>query len=872
MTTLAGWVYRALLWLTPPDFRREHGQEAAALFRRSLAEGRARRVAWRALRVVRGWWGVVQVAAAEWADVLRGSRTRDGGWGVVRSTSLAAAQAVRSIKRAPAISLGVVALLGLGIGATTTVLSVVDGVLVRPLPYPEADRLLMVDQGAHSWPDFLDWREHVAALEPLVAGSGFSLTLAADVLQDIEGARVSAGFFGLFGATAAIGRLPTDAELEAKAPVAVVSYAAWERRWGSDPGLVGRTLTLNGSPIEVVGVLAADFVPPRPVTGSADVFLALDESMELALHDRSWTVVGRLRPGASIDQARVELRERAEAGALTVPEVYLDQRGELARTFPPVSLQEAIAGDARAPLIVLLVGASLLMLVAVGNATSLMLARAAARRGELAIRRTLGAGRALAGQLLLESLMLSLAGAAVGLGVAVGGLELIQAFDPGDIPRVDAIRIDIRVAGLAALLALVAGLGAGLVPAIRSGQVAPASMLRRAGGRGRMAGSAGRGLVVAEAALASLLLVGSMTVVHGLRDLLQSDPGFSPESRWTASINVGRDASEADRAATAERIRDRLATLPGVRAVGAGVTVPFQISGGSRCCWWGSLTFEEQHIPELWVHPVTPGYFSAVGIPLQAGREFTPDDPTEGVIPIVLNHLARAALFGDDDPVGRPLRFEDQELVVAGVIQGVQHWGADQDVESAFYVPYDAMGTWASGLTFVLHSAVAPQRGEVVGAVSEVAPGAIVSEVGTMTTLMADSLARQRFYTMILSVFALVALILAMAGLGGTLLYDARRRRHELGVRMALGAPAAQMARSVLRGALTTVALGAVLGLIAYLPLRRFTESVVPGVDTIDPTTLAVFALLLTASVLVASWIPARLVAATDPVRALRGE
>ncbi len=855
--------------LAPAGFRRDDGGESAALFRRSLeelgAKGRSRRI-WR------GLGGAVEVVGAEWLDMLRPMRTRRREVGMRGSWKAAAHQAARAVTRSPGVGLGVVALLGLGIGATLTVLSVVEGVLLRPLPYPDADRLLLVEQGAHSWPDYLDWRDNVPVLDRVVAGSGFSLTLAADVLQEVEGARVSAGFFELFGARTALGRLPTDTELERRAPVAVLSYAAWERRWGSDPDIVGRTLTLNGVATEVVGVLSDDFIAPRPMTGAADVFLALDPDMSLGVGDRSWTVVARLRGGGTLDEARAALLERAEGRAVVEPRIYLDEAGNLRRTFPPVPLREAIAGDARTPLMILLAGAVLLLLVAVCNAAALLVARSAARRGEIAIRRALGAGSALNVQLVLEAVLLSFAGGLVGVVVALGGLESIQALDPGDVPRVETLTIDGRVALWAGALALLAGVMAGWVPALRSSRVGPAQMLRRSdsGTRGRTTGVAGRGLVVVEAALASLLLAGSMTVVHGLRGLLETDPGFDPSDAWTVSINVGREAAEADRVLAARQIRERLTRLAGAQAVGAGVTLPYEIHSGRRCCWWGSLAYGEVEIADLWVHPVTPGYFEAVGIDMVAGRGFNPDDSSDGVTPVVLNGVATRALFGEGTAVGQQIRFDERELIVAGVVGDVQHWGADQPVEPEVYVPYDAMGAWASSLRFVVRGQVAPQRSEIVGAVAEVAPSAIVSEMQAFDALMSDSLARQRFYSLVLTTFAGVALALAMAGLAGTLLYDARQRRHELGVRMALGAPSGRMARAVLMRGLATVGVGAVLGLAAYWPLRRFAGSVVPGVETVAPGALVWFTVLLSAAVVIASWAPARLVAATDPARALR--
>ncbi len=872
MSTVAALVYRILLLLSPPGFRRECGGAAQALFERSLI-GRSGRELMR--RVLRGWWGLMQVTAAEWEEQFFGVPNAKRQWrgGVAMSISKMTTlrQAVRSVVRSPALSLGVIGLLGLGVGATVTVLSVVDGVLIRSLPYPESDRILLVDEGAHSWPDFIDWRETVPAFQVMAAGSGYSVILAGDVLQDIPVARVSGGFFELFDLEARVGRLPTDEELESDVPVGVLSHPAWERRWGADPDIVGRTVTLNGQPVEVIGVLSADFVPPQAITGTPDIILPIDQDGNLTRHDRSYTVLGRLAEGATIAQARAGLRSRAEAFATIEPDLYLDSDGALRRTFPPVTLQEATSGDARPPLLILLTGAGLLLLVAIGNAASLLLARGEARQGELAVRRALGGGPSIRHQLLTEATLLSLAGGALGLLAAMAGVRLVQAFEPGDLPRVEALAIDLRVTAMATALALLAGLLVGVIPAVRSGRSSPATTLRRAeaGARGRHAGTAGRWLVVAEATLASLLLVGSLTVVEGLRGLLSSDPGFDPANVWTVSINMGQ-LSDEESSTTGEQIRATLSDMPGVNAAGAGRTVPFQVVGGSRCCWVGELEYNGVEVDRIWIHPVTPGYFEALGITVAAGRSFRDEDHTTTNGPIILNQTAAREVFGDQDPIGRIARFGEQPLEVIGVIEDVNHWGADQDVEAEFYGTHDPFGGWASNLTFVMRAESAPSTTAIAAAVADVAPQAIVSDVMSMESRMSDSLSRQRFYSMILSIFAGFSLVLAMSGLGGTLLYDARQRRHELGVRMALGAPATRMARGVLVRGLLTVGTGAVLGLLAYWPLRRFTETVAPGVNAVDVSALAGFGGLLFVAVLLASWVPARLVAATDPAKALR--
>ncbi|MGD2067502.1 MAG: ADOP family duplicated permease [Gemmatimonadota bacterium] len=877
---LAVGVYRVLLLLLPGSFRREHGEDSVALFRRTLRDARAeggRRGAWRAARS--GWVGVLRGAGEEVVEAVSGGPA-SGGSDRRRGramTGSAVVQAWRSVARSPGVTAGVVGLLGLGIGATVTVLSVVDGVLVRALPYPEPERLAVVTEAAHSWPDFLDWRETVPAFETLAAASGQTLTLTDDRPVEVEGARVSDGFFRLLGARVVRGRLPSEDEFLEGSAVAVLGHAAWERRWGGDPGLIGRTISVDGRPVEVIGMLSADFLPPAALTGPAvDLWVPVDPGdPDLDRHDRSFAVVGRLADGATLDEAADQLAARAEAFAREFPDTYAEADGSPVRTFPPVTLREATSGEARGPLLVLLAGAALLLLVACGNAASLLLARGTARRGELAVRRAMGGGRgAILGQLLAEAGILGVGAGAVGLALARGGLELLRAFEPGDLPRLGEVALDVRVVAVAVAVAVTTGVLAGLLPAWRGARVAPAAALRRAGEgtRGRTAAGRGRWLVAVEAALASLLLVGSLAVVRGFGSLVATDPGFRPEGAWAVSVNVGRDVPEEQRGSDARRIRERLAAVPGVEAVGAGFAVPFEVSGGRRCCWLGELLYAEREIERIWVHPVTSGYFQALGARFRSGGGFEPSDRSggEGAFPAIINARAARELFGSADPTGEPVRFASLEMRVLGVVEDLRTWGADQPVEPELYIPYDPRGTWASGLTFAVRGRSLPPLTALREIVGEVAPRAVVSEVRPLEAVMAASLARQRFYTLVLGVFAGCALALAGAGLCGSLLYDVRRRRHEMGVRMALGAPAGGLVRRVVLGGLGTVSLGAVVGLAAFWPLRRHLEGVVPGAGPGSPWVVAGFAAILAAVALLASWLPARLVSRTDPARALR--
>lgn len=791
-------------------------------------------------------------------------------------------QALRSVGRAPGLSLGVIALLALGVGATTTVFSVVDGVMIRELPYPDADRLVVISEGAHSWPDIVDWGRTVPAFESVAGATGVTLTLSQTIPEEIEGARVGPDFLALLGAQTVRGRLPVEAEYREGRRMAVLGHAAWERRWGGDPGVVGTSLSINGESFEVIGVMSADFAEPAVLTGAGiDVWITVDPNdPALDRHSRSYSALARLAPGATLDAAGEQLEARARAFAAEEPTLYAEDDGTPTRTFPPIDLGEATVGDARVPLLVLLGGAVLLLLVACGNAASLLLARGASRRGELAVRRALGGGSgAITLQLLIEALLLAAAGGALGIGLAVLGVELARAFEPGDLPRVTELTLDLRVGAIALAIALTAGFVTGLVPAWRAAQVSPGLALRgpHQGSRGRLSGAGGRGLVTAEAALASVLVLGSLLVLRAVEDLAGIEPGFEPGGAWAVSIDVGRDLTEEERSQATQAIRAHLIELPGVEAVGAGLNLPFEISGGRRCCWRGSLRMESDELDAIWVHPVTPGYFRALAAPLRSGREFTPDDGIRTPTPIVVNQSAIDTILGGGpgtEPgasvVGRTAWFGDRELVVVGVVEDLHHWGADQPVEPEMYMPYAASGTWASSLTFAVRTARTPSVEILREEIATVAPRSIVQEVRPVESVLSSSLARPRFYSFVLVGFAASALLLAAGGLAGALLFDTRQRGHELGIRLALGAPSRGLVAKLVAQAGVTVAGGAFLGWLAIWPVRSRLDAIVPGVDPMDPLVLVGFALVLALAALGASWIPARVMAATDPARVLR--
>ena len=806
--------------------------------------------------------------------------------------------ALRTLAKSPGFTFVALLTLGLGIGANAAIFSVVQGVLLRPLPYQEPERLVRVlhthaeqgvMDGAFSPQDFDDLTRELAGprgpWERLGAyfftpgQSGMTLTGEGEPRR-LEAAMVSAGFFPALGVEAARGRtLRPEENVPGADRVVLLSDRLWRRSFGADPRIVGGTLRLDGEAYTVAGVMPPSFqFPAREVDVWAPISLIAEDDIPHRRSLRWMHVVGRLRPGTSLERADVQTDALLARLAAAYPDS--NEGWSAGRVVP---LHEALVGDVRPALVVLLAAVAGVLLIACANLANLLLARATTRGRELAVRAALGAGRRrLVRQLLIESVVLALAGGALGLLLAAWGVDALVALAAGDLPRPDEVRPDAGVVAFTFGLSLLTGLAFGLLPAFRASRLAGLhEVLKirgrsgapvRGGGGGRGRSLARNGLIVAETALAVVLLVGAGLMLRSFRALLDVDPGFRAENVLSLSLNFPDTIEEGRRAALRAEIIRRVEALPGVIAAGGAKTLPlggggepygFSVPGRS-----GALA-EVQ--PQAGGFIVTPGYFRALGIPVLAGRAFTERDGEEHPVIVVNRALARQVWPGEP-AVGKTLMLGEFRLEVVGVVGDVRSAGLAADPGSAVYIP----STLAPRSTMKLFVRTASDPLALAGAVREtiwqVDRDLPISDVAALPQVVAEDVARPRFLSVLLALFGALALTLAAVGLYGVVAYGVGQRTHEIGIRMALGAGRGRVLRGVVGQGMGWTLLGLALGLAGAFAATRLLAGLLFGVAPTDAVTFAGVALLLAAAAALASWVPARRAAATDPLTALRSE
>ncbi|HEU4631138.1 MAG TPA: ABC transporter permease [Gemmatimonadaceae bacterium] len=829
-------------------------------------------------------FGDVAAARGELADVDRRLRARQARAGWLEALAHDVRHALRGLRRQPLYALAALVTLAVGIGATTAVFSVVRGVLLRPLPYPEADRVVRVasvhagEQIAVSPPDFVDWRARGRSFAGLAASyeSTVSLTGAGQPERFLQ-ARVTADLFDVLGVRPLLGRTFVAGEDEPGAPqVAVLGERLWRTRFGADSGILGRVLVLDDVPTTVVGVVPAAVRYPSAVDLWLPARLAPDDLAPSSRGARWLTVVGRLAPGATLAGARAEMHAVARQLAAE------DPKHDAGWDAAVVPLREQLVGDVRTPLLVLLGAVGFVLLIAAANVASLSLARATARRAELAVRVALGAGRGrLVRQLVTESLCLAALGALGGVGLALLGTRLLVRLAPPGLPRLPDVRVDAGVLVFAAVVALATGVAVGLATALQAGAADPSARLRE-GGRGA-AGQAAHlrwrgGLVVTEIALAIVLLVGAGLLLRSFGRLTDVDPGFRPEGVATFSVTLSAryDTPERQRlfaAALLERVR----ALPGVDAAGSSFNLPF-----TDASFRLTFTIDDRPLadgaeePRAQFRMVSPGYFAAMGIPLRRGRAFTDADRDGAPYVVVLSEETARRFFPGEDPIGRRIEtgWSDggAELggVVVGVVGDVRQFGLADDLTPHVYVPY---AQWPiDELTVVAHTRGDPARlvAEARDVVQALDPALPVYDATTLPRLLGASLGAQRFYLALLAIFAGVAVVLAAVGIYGLVAYGVAARAREIGVRVALGATPGGVVRLLVRQGLRLAAVGIVAGLAGAATLARLLRGLLFEVGTADPATYAAVAAAVAALVVAATWLPARRAARIDPTEALR--
>lgn len=803
----------------------------------------------------------------------------------------------RVLPKTPGFALAAVVVLALGIGANTAIFGIVNGVLLRPLPYADPDRVVQLwhtppqkqfpgmTRFALSAANYLDWEAQNTVFSSSAVYRFWQFRLTGNgEPQTLRAARVEPTFFSVLGARALLGRAidPSDAAAE-RQHVVVLSHGLWNAQFAGDAQIVGKTIHLDGDGYTVIGVMPPSF--EKPSAASVWVPLVWTAAEKAVRGEHSMAAVARLKPGVTVQQAQAQLDTIAARIAQQYPG---DAAGWGAAVVP---LREETVGDVRKPLLMLLGAVVFVLLIACANVANLMLARVVDRRKEIAIRTAFGAKRTrIIQQVLSESLLLSASGGALGLIVAHFGTRLVVNFFGANLPRLADIRMDATVLAFAMVTALLTGAIAGVVPAWRMAQSDPNEALKQ--GLGRLdSGSGGTrtraALIVAEVALSLVLLVGAGLMIRTLWNLRSVQPGFAPEHVLTMSVGVAANdfAGEDQQAQFYAEVLRRVRALPGVQY--AAVTDDLPLQGGSTqpVAVEGRPVVEMAHQPEVSVRLVSPQFMKAIGIPVLRGRELT-DSDTASSAPVVLVSESMARQFWpNEDPIGKRLTltfFPKTVREVIGVVGDVKDRGLDnQDPVSTLYWPimqFYAPPVWgrfrAMPLELAVRTAADPASltSAVRTAIHEISPETPLVDVRTMDEIVAESLSPQRFNMLLLAAFAGLALVLAAVGLYSVVAYATRQRVKEIGIRMALGAGRGDVLRAVVLDGLRPTLIGVGIGTAAAISLSHLLATLIYGVKATDVSTYVAVAALLTAVGFFASIIPAYRATLIDPVRTLRGE
>jgi putative ABC transport system permease protein len=794
--------------------------------------------------------------------------------------------AFRRLLRSPGFSLVAVLTLALGIGANSAIFSVVHGVLLRPLPFDAADRLMLLytgypnDEGRYhiSAPDFMSIHDGARSFSAVAGAAWGRETLTGDDEPiTVQAAAVTERFFEVLGVTPLLGRTFAPEENRPGADgVALLTHAHWRLQHGSDPAVIGRTLMLNGVPREVIGVLPEEVAFP----GQRDVYypLAYDEtfSSTTAQGRRSefLRVVARLAPGVTPEAAATELRAITERLRIEFPET-----NSANVSLGSIPLREHLLGSARRPLLILLGAVGLVLLIACVNVANLLLARAAAREGEIAVRTALGAGRGrLVRQLLTESMLLGLMGGAAGLALAVVGTQALVAARPDGIPRLDAVGVSGTVVAFTFVVALGTGLLFGLLPATHATGTQLSGSIR-GGGRGGTAGRAThrlrRSLIVAEMALAVMLLVGAALLLRSFQQITAVDPGFRSDGLVTFRISLplaGYPGAPEIRNLYPQLL-ERVAALPGVESVAAGTVVPMSGSGDILGFDIENREPRPGFVVDASAVSVTPDFFQTLGVPLRAGRFPDSRDVVGAPEVIVVNDAFVRRYFSGEDPLGRRISLGGDEWIeIVGVVGDLPQGSPADGTRPALYAPLEQFTT----RTFDVVVRVAGDPLALAGAfrreVSILDPQLPVQQITTGEQLVAAAVAQPRFYTTLLTLFALIALTLAAIGIYGVMSFLVTQRTREIGVRVALGAAPGQVRSLIVKGTLSLALLGVGVGVVGALLGSRLLAGLLFGVGSLDAVAFIGAGGMLLSAAALAGYLPARAATRVDPASALRNE
>lgn len=791
--------------------------------------------------------------------------------------------------------------LAIGIGANSAIFSVTNALLLRSLAYKDADRLVIlwnrspglnVAQDWLSPGEYLDIKAENRVFDQVAATIDASFNLTGQGTPErVEGARVSSSLFPLLGAQPILGRaFSTEEDQPGKQPSALLSYGFWQRHFGGDRSVVGRTLTLNGNSVAILGVMSPEFSLNREVMPTVNGIrnaelllpLPLSEKLRTTRTNEDYNIFGKLKPGVSVAQAQADID-------IIVSGMKQQYRGN----YPPssgftisvVPLLQQVVGDVRRALLILLGAVGFVLLIACANVANLQLARAAVRRKEIAVRAAVGAGRLrIIRQLLTESVLLSLFGGLLGLTLAFGAIRLLRMLGPDTLPRLHEIGLDGRALAFTFLVSLLSGIAFGLAPALRASQVNLNEGLKD-GGRGSVGGSTfGSGhlkirnlLVIAEVALSLVLLIGAGLLLRSYQHIQNSSPGFKVHDVLSFRISLP-PARYKGVPVTAfyKQLCDRISALPGVEAAGTSYSLPMS----SVALAWGPITIEG-YVPKNSAdfvmaneRFVSPGYFPALGVPLVRGRYFDDRDVKDAPATTIVNENLAQRFWPNEDPIGKRLERGDQEpwRTVVGVVRDTKEFSVDNEPPISIYSPAWQFPIGSMFLVVRTSSDPAKLTTTITKEIQSLDPELPAFDVKTMDQRLSDSLARRRFSMFVLAVFAAVALILAALGIYGVLAYSVNQRTHEIGIRLALGAQPKNILGMVIRQSLILITVGLTIGVAAAFALTRVMTSLLFGVSATDARTFLIVALFLGAIALLASYFPARRAANVDPLIALRYE
>jgi putative ABC transport system permease protein len=797
----------------------------------------------------------------------------------------------------PGFTFVAIVTLALGIGANTAIFSVVNAVLLRPLPYPHADRIVVVSENSLeandisvAYPDYLDWRAQNTVFEEMSARmpTGGIIT-GGNEPQRVIGRLVTPSFFATLGVQPMLGRAFTEAENKpGTPPVMVISHEIWQRQLGGNADAVGKSITYNGEPWTVVGVLPAWFDFYGRTNDNNDIFVPLGylNNLEFMQDRNSHTVrvTARLKPGVTIEQARSELSALSARMATQYPS---SNTGVGANTR---SFLDDYVGDSRQSLRVIFAAVAFMLLIACANVANLMLARATTRRREIALRLALGASRwRIARQLMTESLVLAIAGGALGVLLATWGVSLLSKLDTGDWSRIEEVSIDGRVLGFTFLTILIVGILAGLFPALQNSRLGLNEALKK-GGRISSAGSGGRlrqSLVAAEVALALLLLVGAGLTIRSFNRLTSVEPGFDPQNVLTFRVRLpdGKYKEASQSFAFLRDAMSRVSALPGVERVAVATGFPLGRAFDNGYLVEGQPEPLPGRGPIAYREDVSEDYHTVLKIPLLEGRLFNAQDKENTPLVVIVDQEFVARSFPGQparDVLGRRLRFGgDSEgwREIVGVVGHVKQSGLNEESRPQIYRPWTQITPkWKADFTratdMIVKTSVDPVGlvGTIKREIRAIDKDQPIAQVQTLDDKLSESVAPQQFTLLMLGIFALIALALASAGIFGVMSYTVTQRTHEIGVRMALGAQRFDVLSLMIRQGMSLVVIGVMLGLAGAFATTRLMTSLLFEVTATDPITFAVVTAILTIVAFVACYMPARKATKVDPLVALHYE